>query len=489
MGYFRKTAFAAVMVALSSGAAWAQPDDTVSDATTASPGADLTGEWNGGGTGGKWKGPGAPGDFAFRSTGAGAYAIKFIASAPDYSLQTGEVTGKLSGSKLTITWVPTSGITGNIGGSAGGGTPKKVVYERSSDSEFDYLKLSSGTELPHGVKAPKELRRLKPTQIEFPPEWELSEEILWGYKDTFAVSRIYRSALAGCAANGEKVKHRFYVTTTHDKNQLSYEFGEDFGPDSAEMDLVLWRSFKFGSVWMRDYGPWTVRKKSNGERVIGDMGYFSDRPDDDRLPSDYSNLRGWERLDLSALKIEGGNIQSDGKGRLFTSTRTLEGKSWGANDSQAHVEKYLRRVGATDVVFLERMPEPEGTGHNDMYSKIMDASKNVIVGRHTDPRFKGTLDRNAKRFEALGYKVHRVDFARPEKVTGVGASGKPLMTYTNSLMVGKTCLVTAYKDAERDKAAADLYKALGWKPVMIDVRSIIAANGAIHCISMQVPAK
>ena len=140
------------------------------------------------------------------------------------------------------------------------------------------------------------------------------------------------------------------------------------------------------------------------------------------------------------------------------------------------------------MVFLERMPEPEGTGHNDMFSKLMNA-KDALVGRHSDPRFKGTLDRNAKRFEALGYKVTRVDFARPEKVTGVPKDGLPLMTYTNSLMVGKTCLVTAYKDLERDKAAAEIYKQLGWKPVMIDVRSIIGANGAIHCISMQVPAK
>ncbi|MEZ0229074.1 MAG: agmatine deiminase family protein [Planctomycetota bacterium] len=487
MGYFRKTACAAVMVALSSGVAWAQPDDsTVPGATTTSPSTDLSGEWNGGGTGGKWKGPGAPGDFTFKAQGGSNYSIRFIANAADYSIQTGEVTAKLSGTKLTITWVPTSGIVGTIGGSTAG-APKKVVYERSADADFDYLELSSGTELPNGVKAPKQLRRLKPTQIDFPAEWELSDEILWGYKDTFAVSRIYRSALAGCAANGEKVKHRFYVTTAHDKNQLSYEFGEDFGT-GPEMDLVLWRSFKFGSVWMRDYGPWTVRKKSNGDRVIGDMGYFSDRPDDDRLPYDYATLRGWERLDLSALKIEGGNIQSDGKGRLFTSTRTLEGKSWGANDSQAAVEKNLRKVGATDVVFLERMPEPEGTGHNDMFSKLMNA-KDALVGRHSDPRFKGTLDRNAKRFEALGYKVTRVDFARPEKVTGVPKDGLPLMTYTNSLMVGKTCLVTAYKDLERDKAAAEIYKQLGWKPVMIDVRSIIGANGAIHCISMQVPAK
>ena len=104
-------------------------------------------------------------------------------------------------------------------------------------------------------------------------------------------------------------------------------------------------------------------------------------------------------------------------------------------DRKAEVEASLRRVGAREVLFFERMDDPEGTGHIDMFAKLMD-EHTVLVGRHADPRWSGTLDRNAQRFAAL-----------------------------------------------------ETYRRLGWKPVGIDVRSIIGANGAIHCISMQVPAR
>ncbi|MEZ0229492.1 MAG: agmatine deiminase family protein, partial [Planctomycetota bacterium] len=415
------------------------------------------------------------------------------------------VTGTFDGTRLTITWIPTPGFVEKLdtvaprpaGTTAPGSTaptqprspakgPQTLVYEHSADLEFDRLKLSSGSELPNGIQAPKEMRRLKPPQVIFPAEWEQSEEILWSYGDAYAAATIYKAALKGCAANGETVKHRFYVASGADERQLRWELAE--GLSAAARKVILYRRAPIQTVWIRDFGPWTVRKKKDDKRAIGDLGYYADRVDDDRMPVDYAKLRGWERLDLSSLKIEGGNIMSDGKGKVYLTGRVLEGTGRAANDSQEAVESTLRQVGASEVHFVERMAEPEGTGHIDMFAKLMDENT-VLVGRHHDARWAAGLERNAARFASLGLRVVRVDFARPERTKGVGAEGLGLMTYTNSLFVGKTVLVTAYKDKERDSQALDVYRGLGWKPVGVDVRAIIAQNGAIHCMSMQVPAR
>jgi len=122
----------------------------------------------------------------------------------------GDVKGTLEGSQLTIVWQPTSGITGHLGDTTTSLAAKTIVYRHDDDADFDYLELVSGSELPGGVTPPKEIRRLKPAQLEFPAEWEQSEEILWGYKDTFSVSRIYRTAIKGCSANGETTYQRDY---------------------------------------------------------------------------------------------------------------------------------------------------------------------------------------------------------------------------------------------------------------------------------------
>jgi agmatine/peptidylarginine deiminase len=237
------------------------------------------------------------------------------------------------------------------------------------------------------------------------------------------------------------------------------------------LDRVRFSNKKFQTVWMRDFGP-IVLQRPDGSRVVGDMGYFPDRPKDDFVPAQYAKARGWQRRDVESLLLEGGNYMSDGRGRVFTTTRALE-----VNPSQAHVEDRLRDLGAREVLFFERMPEPEGTGHIDMFAKLVD-ERTVLVGRCLDHvKFGAVLDRNAERFEQLGYRVIRLTMA----------SGPKLMTYTNSLFVGRTVLVPTYNKAQRDQAALEVYQQLGWKPVGIDARSVIAANGAIHCISMQIP--
>ncbi len=475
------------------------PRSGTSSANRQDRGVDLRGTWTGEQTdrpanAPKDQGDSAPGAFVFERERRHRerYDIRVVANAADGSLRPSRVSGTFDGSRLTITWTPTGGVTGRIaalGSATQTATPRTVVYQHSADDDFDRLQRTSGVELPGGVPAPTELRRLKPPQVEFPAEWEQSEEILWAYQNErdFAVSSVYQAAIAGCAANGESAKHRIYASSEENERQLRYELAEALGP-ALMSRYVLFRRFAFGSVWIRDYGPWTVRTKRDHRRVVGDMKYFTGREDDDGIPADYARLRGWERIDLTSLRIEGGNIMSDGHGKLFTTNRTLEGSAEDANDEQDEVEASLRRVGASAVHFFERMPSPEGTGHIDMFAKLMD-ERTVLVGRHHSPDAAAVLERNAARFAALGYRVERVDFARPERVTDVGARGLQLMTYTNSLFVGRTVLVTQYSDAERDRQAMEIYRRLGWRPVGIDVRSIIPANGAIHCISMQVPAR
>lgn len=112
-----------------------------------------------------------------------------------------------------------------------------------------------------------------------------------------------------------------------------------------------------------------------------------------------------------------------------------------------------------------------------MYAKLVDA-KTVLVSDCDDaPDNKAVLDRNARRFEALGYRVIRL----------LEANSRKLQTYTNAVLVGKTALVPTYESPERDKAALAVYTQLGWKAVGIDCRFIVRHNGAIHCLAMQVP--
>ena len=386
-----------------------------------------------------------------------------------------QVDGAIRRADLEATWEGSQLVVRAGGGgsgfvdSVGGGTSASAGAELGryelSKGPMDLVRLTLAAGGDGAL--PRELHR--PTDALgdalAPAEWEQAEEILWGYKDEFAVARIYAAAIK--ATLDEGVNHWLYCSSDAAEAELEYELGEAEVP----LDRVRFSKKRFQTVWMRDFGPITLRAP-DGKRIVGDMGYFSDRPKDDFVPAQYATARHWSRRDVESLKLEGGNFMSDGRGRLFTTSKSLQD-----NPSQSHVIDRLRELGGREVLFFERMPEPEGTGHIDMFAKLMDEDT-VLVGRcETPKKFKDVLDRNAERFRQLGYEVIRLDMA----------SGAKLMTYTNSLLVGKTVLVPTYKSPARDEAALEVYRQLGWKPVGIDARSVIAANGAIHCISMQIP--
>lgn len=426
-----------------------------------------------------------PGSVLFKKTGSGRYDVKLILHV-EQRLVVRELQGGFDGTTLILGPAGVdAGIISAIGNqpSSGSSNVKTARYAlRIKDPgplDLERLVMLSGS--IEGVRMPREIHRTtgpmtpphwnEASKLRSPGEWEQAEEILWGAKDEFAVSTIYAGAIRGTAQ--ESVNHWMYTSSQAGENQLKYELAQA-GIDLANNPKVRFSNKRFQTVWMRDFGP-IILKTEDGRRIVGDMGYYSDRPADDFVPSQYAKARGWPRFNVESLKLEGGNYMSDGAGRLFTTSRAFE-QNQSQHGIQAHVEDRMRDLGAREVVFFERMPEPEGTGHIDMFAKLVDEDT-VLVGRcSSPPHFKAVLDRNAQRFEELGYEVIRLDMA----------SGTKLMTYTNSLFVGKTVLIPTYKH-DRDAAAIKVYQDLGWNAVGIDAREVIKANGAIHCISMQIP--
>lgn len=431
-----------------------------------------------------------PGSALFVKTGAGRYDVKLILHVKQ-ELVVVQLQGGFDGTTLVL---GPAGVDAGIISAVGNQPPsssnvKTARYElrikNPGPLDLERLVLLSGS--IEGVRMPRELHRTtgpmtpphwqQASRVRAPAEWEQAEEILWGAKDEFAVSTIYAAAIKGTAH--EAVDHWLYTSSQAGENQLRYELAE------AGVDLssskVRFSNKRFQTVWMRDFGPIILERLDgvpDGEdrRIVGDMGYYSDRPADDFVPAQYARARRLPRFNVESLKLEGGNYMSDGAGRIFTTSRAFE-QNQSQHGIQAHVEDRLRDLGAREVLFFERMPEPEGTGHIDMFAKLVDADT-VLVGRcDSPPKFKAVLDRNAQRFEELGYEVIRLDMA----------SGSKLMTYTNSLFVGKTVLVPTYNNPTRDAAALKIYRDLGWNAVGIDAREVIKANGAIHCISMQIP--
>jgi agmatine/peptidylarginine deiminase len=105
----------------------------------------------------------------------------------------------------------------------------------------------------------------------------------------------------------------------------------------------------------------------------------------------------------------------------------------------------------------------------------------AIVSRYpSGHRQAPVVDACARRMRAMGYSVSRV-------TAHVGHD--EYATYANSLLANGIALVPQYGSPSLDRAALNVYRRRGFQAHGVDCRLLIQYGGAVHCISMQVPAR
>ncbi len=302
-------------------------------------------------------------------------------------------------------------------------------------------------------------------QYTAPGQWHRISELLLGCNDTYLVVDSYIDSVRGL--NGA-AQVSIIVPTSAIANELRYEF-QAAGVNTA---AVRYYTCPLDSIWMRDYSA-IFTHNAAGQVYAVDAKYYPGRPNDDAFPYRFARFRGLGYTTLN-LYYEGGNFMSDGRGRLFFSNDT-----YAENSSASRTTVNTRMMsgcGGTSVT----TPTPllyEGTGHIDMYAKLLSATRVLVANYPTGHRQKARVDAAAALFTGLGITVSRAMMA-----TSVDEYG----TYANAVYANNVALVPKYSTAQ-DAPAMSIYTSAGYRAVGVDCRLIIGYGGAIHCISYGVP--
>ncbi len=246
------------------------------------------------------------------------------------------------------------------------------------------------------------------------------------------------------------------------------------------VDRVSLINVPIDSVWMRDYGPLGARY-ADGSLALIDTTYFAGGADDD-VPQRVSELLFPDRPLLRVpVRVEGGNLLSDGRGRCITTTVAYFGLSM-TQRVAARVRMGLE-LGCHELVVLEPLMREE-TGHADMFAMVTGPGR-VLVGTYDpddDPDNAAILDANAQRLRRAGFAVGRLPM--PTNTDG------RFRSYTNALPLNDMVLVPVYADdLIREREALDAIAAAFPQREIIAIESagIISLAGAVHCASMGVP--
>jgi len=273
------------------------------------------------------------------------------------------------------------------------------------------------------------------------------------------------------------------------------------------MDSVEVIQRNVNSVWIRDYGANSVYKDWNDSLILVDWIYNRPRPDDDTSPEAHSDYLDIPLYEMSAAPTDvigtGGNYMSDGFGTAFSSNLILDengpGNGFGVTPkSNADIDDiYQNFMGVDTYIKMTNLPYDD-IHHIDMHMKLLDEETLLIseypTGVADGPQIEANLQYVLSNFTSTygtPYRVIRIP--SPPSTSGLYPdNGGYYRTYANQVFVNNTVIVPFYREEYDTIAQRILEEAMpGYNIVGINVdaasgEQLIAAGGAIHCITQSI---
>lgn len=254
-------------------------------------------------------------------------------------------------------------------------------------------------------------------------------------------------------------------------------------------------------TWARDHGFITLTDDEGHHRLLDFCfnGWGEKFPADldnaiNRRLYDEGKLKG-EYVDCLDFVLEGGSIESDGKGTVLTTTGCLLAPHRNQPLTKKQIEERLKReLHAERILWIDHgnLTGDDTDGHIDTLVRICPDDTLLYVGcdNPSDEQYEGLrlMEDQLKTFRTLDgrpYRLLKLPMPRP---IHDGDDRLPA-TYANFLVINGAVLCPTYAQPDLDaKAITIIGKAFpGREMVGIDCRSIIKQHGSLHCCTMQFP--
>ena len=271
-------------------------------------------------------------------------------------------------------------------------------------------------------------------------------------------------------------------------------------PETLENITIL--ACDTDDTWARDHGFITLLSQE-GERLLLDFRFngwgekFAAEKDNaiNRKLYGAGLVEGCYESQLDFV-LEGGSIESDGKGTVFTTTKCLTAPHRNQPMDRNAIEQRLKQsLRARRIVWIDHgeLVGDDTDGHIDTLVRLApdDTLLYVGCGDPTDVQCHGLrlMEEQLKELRTTvgnrPYRLLRLPSPKP-----IVRDGERLpATYANFLVVNGAVLCPTYGQEETDKAALETIAEAfpGRETIGIDCRSIIIQHGSLHCCTMQIP--
>jgi len=187
--------------------------------------------------------------------------------------------------------------------------------------------------------------------------------------------------------------------------------------------------------------------------------------------------------------LEGGSIESDGKGTVFTTECCLMAPHRNQPLTKEEIENRLKEwLGAERIVWLQHgsLIGDDTDGHIDTLVRICPNDTLLYTGGDKDHPDLAEMEKELQELRTLdgkSYRLLKLPLPRP-----IYDEGDRLpATYANYLVINGAVLVPTYNQPDLD---AEALRIVGEafpdrEMVGIDCRAVIKQHGSLHCCTMQ----
>ena len=263
---------------------------------------------------------------------------------------------------------------------------------------------------------------------------------------------------------------------------------------SKREPLIIVDDIPHNDTWARDHGFITVEE--DGQLILLD---FQFNGWGEKFPAELDNQINKHLYDKGLVKgvyedhldfvLEGGSIESDGKGTVFTTACCLLAPHRNQPLTAQQIEDRLKEyLGAERIVWLHHgsLIGDDTDGHIDTLVRICPDDTLLYTGgdeAHPDLYEMEHELQTLRTIEGQPYRLLKLPLPRP-----IYDEGDRLpATYANYLVINGAVLVPTYNQPDLDEEAMRIIQQAfpDREIVGIDCRAVIKQHGSLHCCTMQ----
>lgn len=334
-------------------------------------------------------------------------------------------------------------------------------------------------------------------KIVVPAEWHAQSavQLTWPHEDTDWASILDEVVPCFVSIAKEVIKRELLLIVCPDESIVRSQLGD------VDYSRILFREMQTNDTWARDHGGISVFDEGVptvcdfvfngwGMKFAAHLDNLSTR----RLFQSKTFADEVMPVNMQPFVLEGGSIESDGKGTLLTTVECLASVNRNEYLQREELENYLKDVlGFERILWIESgyLAGDDTDSHVDTLARFCseDTIAYVQCLDEEDEHFDELqeMEEELKDFTQVNGEPYRlIPLPMADKVEWEGE--RLPATYANFLIINGAVLLPYYNSPKDEEARAALQEAFPDREIVgINCLPLIKQHGSLHCVTMQYP--